>query len=426
MLLLICLICLCLFINDLRLKRFYSINVYIFFGIILPLFLYTLNWSSFIVEEKSYFFIYTFISLTLLLLIYYMITIHFRLSPVQNEIEITRFGRKVVGFINPAFVILYLLENYIGSGLIFPTFSGVDIHAYSAPMISYITTSFYTVFVMDYLTWKATKKNKYLFWIAVICLIPLITRASRMQVLISLVSLVSFVFFVESSYAKYNILYKEYYKKIKKTTVFVSFIFIAFAVALTTFRMNQFGVYEMSYAREIGYTGPEWMSFLAPYYGYFPLSFNNLNVNMMMKDIEHNYLGLYSFLCFYYGIFQLDNLFDINPYQSIEGNYSSSTAATVPTGFWEYYYDFGMFLFIPILLALIISYLFFLCASREKTKLTYRVLYFWYIPLWFFTSFQNVLFSSTLIVSGCLLAFLINRSFYTNVKLMGEIKKLPK
>lgn len=56
-------------------------------------------------------------------------------------------------------------------------------------------------------------------------------------------------------------------------------------------------------------------------------------------------------------------------------------------------------------------------SSKEVNKLAYHTLYCWYAPLWFFMSFQNVLFMSVLIISGFLLYYIIQRSF--------TVKQLP-
>ena len=176
--------------------------------------------------------------------------------------------------------------------------------------------------------------------------------------------------------------------------------------------MNHFGKYNLTYDTEIRYTGPEWLAFLSPYYGYFPLSFNNLNANMLIRDVTHNYIGLYSFGCFYFGIFQLDNLLGIDVYAYERGSYITSLSASVPTGFWEYYYDFGYLCFIPVISAFAICYFFLINSAKEKSKIVYRCQYFWYVPLWFLMSFQNTMFLPTSIITGIFLYFIIDNSFY--------------
>jgi hypothetical protein len=167
-----------------------------------------------------------------------------------------------------------------------------------------------------------------------------------------------------------------------------------------------------TYASGIMYTGPKWLTWIAPFYGYFPLSFNNLKINIINRTISHNYIGLYSFAALYFGIFQLDNVLGISTNAFLQNRLITNGLATVPTAFWEYYYDFGMLFFIPLIVALLITRIFEKRASKEQNKLTYRTLYFWYVSYWFFTSFQNTLFLSTMIVVGIITYFVIKRSFY--------------
>ena len=414
MLFIISIIFLAFFLYDsLIIKKYYSVSTFIFLGIIVPLTLYDFEWSYLIIKERSFYFVYTFTCLCIVYSIYHLLTKNLRISSfiAQDRIKFKKTGIFLVKVINISFVLLYLFENYLGSGYIITTLKGIDIHTFSFPIISYFTNCFYTVIVIDYFAWKASSKKKYIIWSIAIILIPFITRASRMQSVIAIFSVLSLILFFEAGSAKGNAVKEKHFKKMRQM-IFISLILlIGGLIALTTYRMNHFGVYNLSYANEIGYCGPEILEFLSPYYGYFPLSFNNLNGNMLMQNVEHNYIGLYSFSCFYYGLLQLDNILSINQYQYLVGRYITTPSATVATGFWEYYYDFGILCFIPVVIALIVCYFLLKCSSREKRRLTFRTLYFWYVPLWFFMSFQNVLFGPIILVNGIILAFLISIIF---------------
>lgn len=396
------------------LKKKYSLSTYITTGIFFPLLLYKLKWSVLIEENESVYFLYTFFALTLIYIIYHLCTRNMYLQDYGNNerIIINKNGLLTLTIINYMFIVLYLLENYLGSGHIIPTLMGIDIHTYSASFISYFTTSFYCLCSLNYFAYKATTKKKFILWIMIIFLIPVLTRASRMQMLIATVSFLSLVLFIESSYSKFNNEYRKKFKNMRYKIVIMMIIFLFALVALTTYRMNHFGIYSLVYSDTIGYSGPELFEPLSPYYGYFPLSFNNLNINMLNMVVDHNYIGIYSFPCLYFSILRLHNIFDLNQYQYLDGNYMTSTSATVPTGFWEFYYDFGILCFIPIMLAMCITYLFYKLGSEERKHLTFRTLYFWYTPLWFFQSFQNVLFASTFIVHAIIIGLLVSNMFY--------------
>ena len=115
-------------------------------------------------------------------------------------------------------------------------------------------------------------------------------------------------------------------------------------------------------------------------------------------------------------MFQIDNLLGLSTTGYLNNRIILTGLATVPTGFYEYYYDFGVFLFVPILVAILITYYFEKKGAGEKERLTYRTLYYWYVPYWFFMSFQNMLFQSTAIIVGLLIYFVIKYSFKVDVE----------
>lgn len=390
-------------------KRRYTLLTYIWAGIYFPLFLYQLNWSSLIDTRNSFYFNYIFVVLAVLLIFYEVIT-SLREPAIMNKNEkiiLTGKGKFIIPFINIIFIFLYLLENYAGSKSIAPALKHIDIHTYYLPIISYFTNCQYLVLVSDYYYFKATKNKKYLLLILIVFFMPMVTRSSRMQSVLNIVSLFSTILFFEG--AKYSL---KNYKKVKKILIVLFIVIIILLNNYTNYRMSHYGKYQnISYLDEIKFTGPKELSFLAIYYGYFPMSFNNLKLNLLGREVEHNYIGLYSFACLYFGIFQLDNLLGMSPYGASINKLTTAGVATVPTGFWEFYYDYGLFLFIPIIVSFYVCGKFLKKSIKEKNKLTYRTLYFWYVPLWFFMSFQNVAFSSTLIIVGIFIYLVIKNSF---------------
>ena len=180
----------------------------------------------------------------------------------------------------------------------------------------------------------------------------------------------------------------------------------------TNYRMSGYGRYDITYSKETAYTGPTWLSVLPIYYGYFPLSFNNLKINVMHQHVNHDYLGLYSFASLFFGLFQVDNVFGVDGAGQIANNLITNGSANVPTGFWDFYYDYGYLFFVPFIVALLIL-LFFMRHIKGKNGHTYKLLYCWYVVYFFFMSFQNTLFMSTSLVSGVIMFFVIKKSFKT-------------
>lgn len=393
-------------------KNYFGALTYIWAGIVFPLFMYQLGWSRLIDTSNSSMFNYIFICLTVCIIIYLLSTKGIRLRPISENqrISITKTGKVISPILNIGFLLFYLIENYLGSGSFVPGLQKIDIHTYAAPIISYLTNTLFLVLAFDYYAFKATKKKKYWVWILLVVAIPFITRSSRLQMMIGAIQFISLLLFIEAPGAITTLRARKNYKRIKRILIGVGIVAVIGLTQFTNYRMNHYGVYNFNYADLIGYTGPEQLAFLAPYYGYFPLSFNNLKINLT-RLVSHNYIGLYSFSCLYFGVFQLDNLFGIDIIGNINNRIVTHSAATVPTGFWDFYYDFDYLCFIPMLVAFIICYWLLNKSKRENSRLTFRTLYFWFIPLWFFMSFQNVIFSSTIIVAGVLIEIIIRRSF---------------
>ena len=393
-------------------KKPYHLVTYVFWGVFFPLYLYQLNWSGLIDSSENSTFDLIFVVLAVLVMIYSLSSYRKKtIAPIVGSICVTRFGKQLALPINFIYIFLYLIENYLGSGSFIPGLVGIDIHTYSAPIISYFTNAQFLVLAFDYFYFKATKKKNYIVFMLGIILVPVLTRFARMTIVMSLLQIGSLILFCELNRIKAGLKSIRHSKKIRILLIVIA---IGGFIAMSRFTQYRMDVHNAgyTYASGIMYTGPEWLSWIAPFYGYFPLSFNNLKINIINRTISHDYVGLYSFAALYFGILQLDNVLGISTNAFLENRLITHGLATVPTAFWEYYYDFGMFFFIPIIVALLITRRFEKRASNEQNKLTYHTLYFWYVSYWFFTSFQNTLFLSTMIVVGIITHFVIKRSFY--------------
>ncbi|WP_288717757.1 oligosaccharide repeat unit polymerase [uncultured Limosilactobacillus sp.] len=396
-------------------KNYLNIITFIFWGIFFPLFLYQLDWSYLVDNSNNSIFNYMFLTITIITIIYSCITANikpFQLADNQT-IEITSIGSNIAVFLNVSFILLYLLENYISSGSIVPGLIGIDIHnKASVSVISYITNISYLFLAFDLLAYKATKKKKYIIWLVVIVLTPIITRSARMTMLISLFQLLSLYILI--FHRRNSSVTKKEKRHIIIRNTFITIIIIIFLLAImsfTNYRMSHYGKYNITYADTIEWIGPTFLKWLAPYYGYFPLSFNNLKINIINQTIHPNYLGIYSFIGLYFGLFHIDRLLGIDGNLYNENNLITNGAANVPTGFWNFYYDYGILFFIPYIVALIILSIFLFNTRNSKYGLACTVLYCWYAASFFFMSFQNTLFTSVSIIDGILIYIIIMYSF---------------
>ena len=376
-------------------KQKFSIITYITAGVYFPLFLYLLYWSDLSDRTESFVFDYIFVSLAILCTIYVGITYrgnYRHVRSIDGTIYVTKFGRQFYGVINFIYIALYFLENYLGSGSAVPGLVGIDIHTYSAPIISYFTNAQYLLLAYNYYYYKSTKRKSALAFSLVDIIVPVMTRLARMSIVMAVVQVGSLILFLETDTIKRTLskFEKRKIKRIKQGVFLVAVIGFVTLSTFTQYRMNLHNA-EFTYGSGIAFSGPEWAEWLAPFYGYFPMSFNNLKINILRRKVTHNYIGLYSFFSLYFGLFQVDNLLGIDTAGQLKGRLVTNGLATVPTAFWDYYYDF------------------------ELRKLTYRTLYFWYVPYWFFASFQNTLFLAPAIVIAVLTYYIIKHSFNVDV-----------
>mgnify|MGYP004523309877 CR=1 FL=1 len=400
-------------------KQRFSIITYITAGVYFPLFLYLLYWSDLSDRTESFVFDYIFVTLAVLCTIYVANVYKGKNSHIRSidgRIYVTKFGRQLYGLINCTYIVLYFLENYLGSGSFVPGLVGIDIHTYSAPIISYFTNAQYLLLAYNYYYYKSTRRKSAIAFSLVDIIIPVITRLARMSIVMAIVQIGSLILFFETDTIKKTIskFEKKKIRRIKQTIFLVAAIGFVALSTFTQYRMNLHNA-EFTYGSGIAFSGPKRAEWLAPFYGYFPMSFNNLKINILRRKVTHNYIGLYSFFSLYFGLFQVDNLFGLDTTGQLKNRLITNGLATVPTAFWDYYYDFDLLLVIPIIVAMFISYKFEKKSRKESKKLTYRTLYFWYVPYWFFTSFQNTLFLAPAIVVAMLTYYIIKHSFKVDV-----------
>jgi hypothetical protein len=165
----------------------------------------------------------------------------------------------------------------------------------------------------------------------------------------------------------------------------------------------------IGYEDMIHYSGPLKDSSIMPwYYGYFPMSFANLNLSIKdIKEKEIQTYGIYTVRPILVGLFELDNFVDnykdMEYAQQFKKYYTPS--ATVTTGFTEFYLDFGDFAFISIFLYAFIL-LYFHNGLRKNPY--FLVFYSFFVGQWFFMSFQNTMIKVTTIY-GLIFLYIIYR-----------------
>lgn len=361
----------------------------VFFFVIVNIFLYLRSYSDFIkidnIDPSVYF---MFIAI---IVIFLFITLFTRRINVRFDDILYRLKRpKLMYIINVANIVLVFVENLVGSGTLIPTIHAIDIHTFSMPIISLFTRSIGFLLILNYIHYANSKKKTFVALSFIVVLLPMVTRAARMTSVIAIVQFVVFYIIMNKNRIHNN------FKQISKFAL-IGILIVVIMTAVAEYRMVNYNDYHGAYSETIKYTGYEdRLGVLPMYYGYFVLGYENLNLSIKNikshGDIYTN--GLYTFAPVFVGIFQFDNLFSEFPDRDYANTYrlNNVSTATVPTGFFKFFLDFGDFAFLSII---IYGFLTLLLYNKIRKNKFYASYYSILAGAWALMSFQNVLIEAT-------------------------------
>lgn len=409
--------CICTWIFRMCKGDYFSILTYVVWGIYLPMFLFFAGWSVLFLTPIQDDFYWIFIVFNMLLLLFQFV------DPIVKLPRRLRFSYKL----GPVFLVvvdsIYLLamfiENYMGSGKILPGLAGIDIHTFHAPLFFYITGATYIVVALNTLAALDGKKWLLSFDILVVVLL-FFGKSARMDAFIAIVECISLVAFIGITEAINGAKERSDKgpSKIKKviTAVLVSIVLLFVVQAginIGNNRMNSYGRYDITYGDGIGYSGPELFGdALSLYYGYFPFSFYNLNNNIACVGQQGTFAGVNSYRSLYFGVLQFDNLFNVPLNEANDSKVIVTKGATVTTGFWDFYYDYGCYCMIPLAITLGIYILLrHSLANNHRKSPTCIIAYFYWVPLWFFMSFNDTVWDTCVLINLLLIAVISKRAF---------------
>lgn len=410
-----------IFINGvIKHKNIFGLGTIINFSVNFNFFMYLLGWSDYINQPPN---TNTYILINSIIVIFIVIMI-FSKSPINKiynrkeyiNIKSFVYGNKnadIYTFINIIYITLFFIENYMGSGSFIPNIVGIDIHTYSAPLVSFITRAIYVMLFLNYICYEKFKKKRYLIFFFIDCILFPVIRGARLNIIIAFIQFFIFYFI-------YNLDNLLKYKRKLIGIIAIVIVIATSAVYIGNVRIdNQLKRSDLqgsiSYSDYIRYSGPEDAIGILPwYYGYFPMSYANLNLTIESIDNQNvRTAGIFSLRPILVGMIQFDNLIpeypDIDFFNSTRQYYTK--AATVGTGFGEFYMDFGIFAFIPILIYASISLYFY---NSIRKDIYYISIYSCIAGAWFFMAFQNTMIDVVTLYS--ILYLYIIKIYFTNIK----------
>lgn len=313
-------------------------------------------------------------------------------------------------------ILLYLIENMLLTGYFFPilsTASLTSIHLESVPIVSMITKGLIPILaVLNFAKFKVSGNNKFNLFISVLLIIVPLTRLSRFDIVLSILAVVFLLYDVIIKKRRFVIL----------TTLLLIFFTLG-AAYIGEYRLTHGYQYDVSYSDGIYYKyNPGPFDVLAVLYGYFPLSFENVNnfteANTNFNDLQWGKIFLRPLLA---GLLKFDNIFgDSYPLSDFLYKYSNyvSPFATVHTASIEFALDFGyIFAILPMVL---VSIMIIVIYQKGNENGAFRIAYYVISQGIVFYSFFNLFFEPKMIYQLSLLLFFT--IFSIKVKTNREIK----
>lgn len=252
------------------------------------------------------------------------------------------WGVRVLGVL---VVVSTLLQNRILGGswvLLFDPDAAYELHTKTVPGLQIFGRSAFAAAAGLFLL--LSQRRSWLDATLLLCvfLVPL-TRLARFDLMMSGLTLVALN-------ARYPVV------RIRGRTVvggIIVFAGLAYgAVVLGNLRTSKFGALSTSYARAIDFQGPPGPGeSFSVVYGYFGLSFENLD-RFVRADRGHRTYGLLSLSPVFNTVFFVGRLTQgeyPGPAEVVRHRNPVGTMATVGTALSDFYLDFGMLAFLPML-----------------------------------------------------------------------------
>lgn len=348
--------------------------------IFVHVFFFYRKWSGFIDNKQDISFDIIIISL---LVIFYLGLIFSKKIDYKKIESIKSFSKTALYLYNIIFVILTLIETYLVTGTIAPSIYGIDAHQLSVPIVNIITRNLGLVLILNFIYYTFRRKKFVIFLNIIYIIYFFIFRSARMVVFCAFIQLLIFI-----------IIYYNNKLNLKKISIglIVSIVLVIGGVAIGNYRMSDYGRYDVNYGEAIKYNGPnDKFGIMSSYYGYFPMSFENLDLSIKKAKANNaTTYGLNTLAPVLVGIFKLNNTIYNYPYiEYINENRAYNVGeATVPTGFFEFYLDFGNFIILGLILYIFITIYFY---NRIKKNIFYIFAYSVMGSAWAMMSFQNML-----------------------------------
>lgn len=393
-------------------KKYFSMLIACFIGVYIPLLIYFFRWTDRFVEEISIGFCVTFISFgAMVLLIPYVDNITGNRH--QNRFYDIQYRSRVpFDFYNALYLACFFAENYLLSGYLLPAVQGINIHTSRVGILVYITNTTFIAIIGNYLCFYTTRKKRYLVWAIIIAILPIVGKGSRIESALAVCQVVIIAYYLwwtnGGRFIQDSIEVKKYKRK-RRIIIIVAVISVCVLINYGIYRTSVLG-FTTSYSQGIKYTGPggeigAWM------YGYFVFPLNNLNNNILNNSIDGNCFGFSAFKSLWFGILHISKFTNLYSDAAVKNALVLTSSCNVNTGFWDFYYDYGLFIIFPFLLCMIFYAILSVQKNRLRAKIGDVICFFYWSSLWLFMCFNNTVGFDFVLSNMLLIHLIFNRMF---------------
>ena len=384
----------------------FSVTNIFFLSVVVNFWLYLAGWSSFI--TPCFDVTYYVVGMFQLLVICFSVLTEGKDFAVKNyvyDVKTLKLKNITIHWSRVflvALIFLSAIENLYCSYSLFPFLSGIDTHVSVMPIVGPFMRAFTPiVYIFTFIDYKNTKSKLTILLAGLTILYLLLGSGSRLWSLISLaVTFIFILFFTKKD--REPISWSSFVKG-----ALVLLVCVIFAYVVGEKRING-----TQYSTLIDYRGPfsgtKFGELLSWYYGYFPFSFNNLNLSLQ-NIIESNLFtsGKFFFVPF-------NSILKISyflPYteESLQNfvRVVSLGSASVPTAFCYFFADFGYFFFVTPLF-----YLFSYFAGRRFGGVIGNAFSSYMVTVFLFFSFIDI-FQTGIPIYFLILIFICTKLFIT-------------
>ena len=325
-------------------KRWYSLLTLFFFSVLLPFFLYLAGWSTFFTKASDILLYIISTFEVLIILCSFLPDRTDKRKRFSYRNKILKIGKLNISW---AYIMIFfvfslsLAENLYVAHSFCPFLQGIDVHVSTMPIVGPLIRVLLPIsLAMDYLEFRQNKSFVIVAASFLEILYIVLGIGSRYWFLASMIFFVFFIVFIE----------KIDMRRISLRLLSFVLLLGVFAIAVVVF-VGQKRIGAGSFSSYIQYTGPFsgtlFGEIISWYYGYFPGSYEVLNLSTQAVFEGNIYTDGKIFLMPWESILQIRRFL---PY-SLESLLSSVTICPnpgmiVPTAFLYFYADFGYFFFI--------------------------------------------------------------------------------